>query len=470
MGLLSALSLPLPRARAATGAAIAPKAPATLSSTSDASDSGELKTPPQAPKPISQPQIGATPFKGGNQQREPFDMKDLDEFFPVTLNGKTKEMIAKELENARMDFGMAAAQEQAMREQYSAAEKTLAPLAKRLEEMMKTPVATLTAEIQQNTTGPMINIGRRAQAALNQRNTAATLLKTVKDLAERSKSEVEEVAKRMKAAAETEKAAGLREEAAKITEVFEFFEKILDVGIDLASGEEFAVAKSIGKITLWAGKAASGADALIAQAAALEREAKELQDDALRQQSESVAKLFRSLGDDAHRAQKDLAASDRALAQNAGDAQHAYDRNKNRKNKSSFKFSDFEEGVKLGEASLELLAQSAQQLRDDMAQISRYGNELGDLLRASGKCLTHHDHVTKYPDFQPDPRVVQQKTAEMKAQVKAALVEIVEMKKRIDDEFSDISEGTAFLRLRQQEWTAYYAAAQDALYSTPEPD
>jgi hypothetical protein len=434
---------------------------------------GKQKTPPQAPTSISQAQAGATPFNVTNEQSVPFDMKDLDEFFPVTLNGKTKEMITKELEDARIDFGMVAAQEQAMREQYSAAEKKLAPLAKKLEEMMKTPVAKLTAELQQNTTGPMVNIGRRAQAALNQRNTAAALLETVKDLAERSKSEVEEVAKRMKASADTEKAAGLREEAAKITEVFEVFEvfeNILDVGIDLASGEEFAVAKSIGKIALWAGKAASVADALIAQAAALEKGAKELQDDALRQQSESVAKLFRSLGDDAKRAQKDLAASDKALAQNAGDAQHAYDKNKNRKNKSAFKFADFEDGVKLGESSLELLARSAQQLQDDMKQISWYGNELGDLLRAGGKCLTHHDHGEKYPNFQPDPRVVQQKTAEMKVQVKAALVEIVDMKKRIDEEFSDISEGTAFLHLRQQQWTAYYAAAQDALYSTPEPD
>jgi hypothetical protein len=92
-----------------------------------------------------------------------------------------------------------------------------------------------------------------------------------------------------------------------------------------------------------------------------------------------------------------------------------------------------------------------------------------DLLQAGGKCLTHHDHAQKYPNFQPDPRVVQQKTAEMKVQVKAALVEIVDMKKRISDEFSDMSEVRSFQLYRQKQWTAYYGSAQDALYSAPDP-
>jgi len=467
MGLLSVLNLqPLPKgspsaASRSPSAAQAPAMPAPPSPRQDAQPAPTIATFNQG-KPTSGP-IGF-----GNKD-EAFDMKDMDEFFPVTLNGKTKEMIAEELKNAKLAFAEDAGQQQVVRQQYEANEKKLVPTAQRIEAMMKTPIAKVVAEIQQNTNEAMINVGRRAQAALNQRNTAATLLQTIKDLTERSKSEVDEVAKRLRAAADIEKAAGLREEAAKITEVFEFFEKVLDVGLDLATGEELAIAKSIGKLALWAGKAASGADQLIAQAAALEKDAKDLQDQALRQQSESVAKLFRRLGADMKSAQKDLAASDKALAQNAGEAQHAYDTNKQRKNKSTFRFSEFAEGVKLGQASLDLLDESARELQNDMKQIAAYGNELGDLLRASGKCLSHHDKGPKYPNFQPDPQVVLKKTAEMKAQVKAALVEIVDMKKRIQDEYSDIGEATAFQRFRQKQWTDYYAAAQDALYSAPEP-
>ena len=453
MGLLATLNLrprsgPVPGARAAMPKMAGQPAPMSL-------DAG----PPSAAPPYA---VGSGPAL-----HTP-DLKNLDEFFPVTLNGKTKEMIAKELEDAKLAFGEDVAQVQSLQAQYEANEKKLAPLAKTLEEMMKTPAAKLGKDIQENTNGPMVNIARRAQTALNQRNTAATLLQTIKDLADRSKSEVEEVAKRLKAAADLEKAAGLREEAAKITEAFEFFEKVLDVGLDLVAGDELAVVKSAGKLALWAGKAASGADALIAQAAALEKSAKELQDEALKQQSQSVSKLFRSLGNDAKRAQKDLAASDKALEQDAGDAQHAYDTNKNRKNKSAFKFSDFAEGVKLGAATLALLDQTAGQLQSDMKQMSSYGNDLGALLNESGKCLSHHDQARKYPDFKPDPMVVMQKTAELKAQVKAALVDIVAMKKQFSDRFEDVAEGTAFLRYRQQQWEAYYAAAQDALYSAPE--
>src|SRR4051794_26541736 len=102
MGLLSVLNLqPLPKgspsaASRSRTAAHAPAMPAPPSARQDAQPAPTIATFNQG-KPTSGP-IGF-----GNQD-EAFDMKDIDEFFPVTLNGKTKEMIAEELKNAKLAF------------------------------------------------------------------------------------------------------------------------------------------------------------------------------------------------------------------------------------------------------------------------------------------------------------------------------------------------------------------------------
>lgn len=373
----------------------------------------------------------------------------------VTVDGKTVAMIDAEAAKARRWQSRVDANVAVYLDAWNDLEKGILPFAKKVGDGMKLTPAQVKADIHKHVSSRARRLGRDALLEQDNTGTAKIVQQLLGVLLKDGDAQIDVALQAITANQTKIRAEELK---AKVEEMKSAFAKIMGVAEILMNPMEAGM------------KVVSMATELAIDTSSLKKRADELEELAKRQQATMLeAALARAsayctnldqvVGDLSRR----LAKTASHQAQLSGEAEGAYDNDAyddKSKGKPKFAFDGIGKGVRIAEGSLQLLQKMAGELRDAMVAVADYGHFL-------------HSHGKDAAKGKLDPAFdadYQRQVAVVKKRLDDAMAESPKLLKELRKTLTDIEQKIAKASERFDKWTAFYAMAQDALYTAPEPN
>lgn len=413
----------------------------------------------QLPAPSPLATASAAPPRGA----ETFDFAPLQ--FPVTIAGFTREKIQQRIRDDREGLALSFADVQVRLDHVQRAEKTLAPLAAAVEQLMKTPIAQRVAEIQANTNEKMRGMGRDAANARGVVQMTETVYTLGSSLLKGARRQLAVARKSLDAQNMSAEAATLREKIQEIEASCELLGDILDKAGDIDL-EDATIAGAALDLIAWGMKGIAGVDRLEKQAADLEASAKALQEEAVRDAFSAAVADVQALAQQVGPMLERLTANLKSYHQQRGEVESVYDK----RSQGTFRFAAFERALQAGERVLAALDQAALDAAAAARRVQAVNDWLAGMVALEGRCQPpHHAKAKPGAAFAPDPRRVHEETAAMKDEIRDAMKALAASRKRAETLALAVRMQQGDALERRQRWIAYYDAAQTALFLAPEP-
>lgn len=429
MGLLDKLGLQLPPALAAAGA-------------------------PSGPPPLAARSAGVD---------EPIVLAPIQ--FAVTIAGFTRAKIQQRIRDDREGLVLSLADVQHQLAQHKRAEQALAPLAAAVERAMKTPIAQRIAEIHANASEKMRGMGRDAANARGVVRLTESVAELGSELLKNARRQLGLARKSLDAQNMNAEAAGLRDQIEEIEAACDLLGNILDKagGINL---EDATVAGAALSLISWGMKGIAGVDRLKEKADALEKSAKALKEEVVREAVEAAADHVQALARQVGPLLNELTESLKRYHQQRGEVEQLYDK----RSLGAFRFAVFERALESGERAIAALEAAAVEAATAGRRVRAVHDWLAGMARLEPRCAPpHHAKAKPGARFEPDPRQVHEETMAMKNEMRDAIQALAPTRKRVETLTLGIRMQLGDALERRQRWIAYYDAAQTALFMAPEP-
>lgn len=377
-------------------------------------------------------------------------------FKNVAIDGKTIALIDAEAEKARRWKARIDENVAVYLDAWKDLEKGILPFAKKVETAMKLTPAQVKADIHKHVSSRARHLGRDALLEQDNTGTAKIVQQLLGVLLKDGHGQIDVAVQAVMAHATQVEAEELK---AKVAEVKGAFEKVFKIAEILMDPKEAGL-----KVVSLATDLAIDASALKKRAEELEALGKRQQtavlDAALARAREFCTDLDTVIAD----LSKRLAKTASHQAQLSGEAEGAYDNDAHddkSKGKPAFAFDGIAKGVRIAEGSLQPLQKTAGEVRDAMVAVSDYGH----FLHSHGREPAHKDKLQL--EFDVD---YQRQLAALKKRIDDALAESPRLMNELRKTLTDLEAKVAKAGERFDKWTAFYAMAQDALYTAPEPN
>ena len=375
----------------------------------------------------------------------------------ASFDGRTMAMLEKEVTKARAYRARVGENFEVYLDSWNSIEKGLVPYAAKVEAAMKLKPADVAADIRGHVSSRARQLGRNALVEQDTAGIGDIVQQLVGVLLKDGHAQIDVAAEAIEANKTRVHAEELK---AKVAEMKEAFERVMKVAEIIAKPHEAAL-----KIISLAGDLAIGASSL-------KKRADELSELANRQQASMLESAFKRANDYCTNLEKvvlnlknRLTKTADHLAQLSGEAEGAYDNDSNadrNKPKAKFHFDGINKAVKIAEGSLEALNTMADELRSGIIVV----NDLDHWLHTHGRSdVARRDGMR--PELDPD---YAKQVALVKARMDEAMAEAPKMLKELRKQLTDIEARIAKASDRFDKWTEFYAAAQDALRTAPEPN